>query len=228
MTEYKNVYSALAAAQGEIKNPSKDKAVDFQSQKGRVRYKYADLADCFDVIRPVLSKYGISITQPTEMVDDMITVKTVLSHGDSDTHIESIYPVCKVALPHKDMGGNLTYARRYALCAIVGIAADEDQDAEGTTDFNNEGKQTQKQKQTQQQDSSASQNGPTIPNSEADKIAQGLIKEFRQCTSSEELLSAGQSQAAVDFSNNAPESFVNFVMNAFNEKMAEFEGGENA
>lgn len=119
-----NIHTALAAAQAEIKNPEKNK----EANAGSYKYKYADIGDVLEAALPVLSKHGISVIQPTRIEDGQIILKTILTHGESDTSIESDYPVCSLNQDHRKMGGALTYARRYALCPMVGISPAEDLD----------------------------------------------------------------------------------------------------
>ena len=134
-----SIEEALAAAQqefpeieksktGKVKGESKatGKAFEFE-------YKYADIADILKVIRPILGKHGIAVTQSTQIEGRALTIKSVLRFraADGPQTIESDYPVCEVVADHQRMGGALTYARRYAFCALVGIAPDEDIDGNG-------------------------------------------------------------------------------------------------
>lgn len=125
--------TALAAAQGMMKNPVKKKTARIKSDKGSYEYKYADLAETFDVIRDPLSKNGLSVTQTMERVlvgDAQGTnffLATTLRHK-SGQWVSSYYPLPVGAKP-QEFGSVLTYARRYSLSAIVGIASDEDDDA---------------------------------------------------------------------------------------------------
>jgi len=119
---------ALAAAQGEIQDPHKGKT----AKAGSYEYKYADIADVLKVVRTALSKHHIAVVQPTLFDGDFIVVRTRLIHK-SGQFVESDYPVCKAIGEHQKMGAAMTYARRYALCSLVGVAADEDTDAQGAS-----------------------------------------------------------------------------------------------
>jgi len=120
------IAEALAAAQGEIQDPHKGKT----AKAGAYEYQYADIADVLKVVRVVLSKFHIAVSQPTMFDGEYIVLRTRLIHK-SGQYLESDYPVCKATGEHQKMGAAMTYARRYALCSIVGVAADEDMDAQG-------------------------------------------------------------------------------------------------
>lgn len=124
---------ALAKAQSEIKAPVKDRHVDFQPLgKARVKYSYADLANVLDAVREPLSKNGLSVLHVLTYSGDMYGLKTSLMHS-SGQFIESWYPLPdpgKQQIRAQEFGSALTYARRYSLCSIVGIAADEDDDGQ--------------------------------------------------------------------------------------------------
>jgi hypothetical protein len=119
--------AAMAKAQGVIKNPSKDKT------NPHFKNKYADIADGLECIRPALSAHGIAFFQVTEVIDDGVILTTRLVHAGSGQWIEGTYPVSKF-VKHQDMGAALTYARRQALFAIVGVHGDnEDVDGNDAT-----------------------------------------------------------------------------------------------
>lgn len=123
------LFTALAAAQGEIPTIPKTKRATIPGKDGRAgfSYAYADIADVLEAIRPVLAKHKLSIIQPTVMDGSALLIRTRIGHA-SGQWIESEYPVCSLGGDHQKMGGAMTYARRYALCSLVGIAADEDTD----------------------------------------------------------------------------------------------------
>jgi hypothetical protein len=114
--------AALAAAQGQMQSAR------FNRQNPHFRSKYADLASIWDAIREPLTKNALSVTQTTHLSDGAFTLTTILRHA-SGQWVSSEYPLPTTAKP-QEYGAALTYARRYSLSAIVGIAADEDDDAE--------------------------------------------------------------------------------------------------
>jgi hypothetical protein len=114
---------ALVAAQGGIKNITKEK------KNTHFKNNYADIADGLDVIRPALSANGLAVTQSTDFDQDrgLFTLHTRIYHISGEW-IGSTYPLPTNGKA-QDMGSAITYARRYALFALVGVAAtDEDND----------------------------------------------------------------------------------------------------
>jgi hypothetical protein len=118
------IAKAMAEAQGVIKNPAKDKT------NPHFKNTYADISSGLDVIRPALSKAGIAFFQATEVVEDGVILTTRLVHT-SGQWVEGTYPVGKFG-PHQQMAASLTYAKRQALFAIVGVHG-EDEDDDGQT-----------------------------------------------------------------------------------------------
>lgn len=112
--------AALAKAQGEMSFATKD------STNPAFRSRYADLASVVDAIRGPLSKYGIAFLQPTYMTDDGLPgVRTMLIHS-SGQWISSELIIRPQDSKAHSLGSALTYARRYSLSALVGIAPDDD------------------------------------------------------------------------------------------------------
>jgi len=126
-TKYANIHEALAACQGELQNPEKTKT----AKAGSYTYKYADIADVLNACRPVLSKHGIAVIQATVIEGDVMLLKTCLTYVDG-TSVDSLYPVCSFTNgDHQKIGAAMTYARRYALSSLLGIASEEDSDGQG-------------------------------------------------------------------------------------------------
>jgi ERF superfamily len=113
------IAKALSLAQGELKNAA------FDSKNPHFGNRYASLSSVRDAVIPSLSKQGIALVQATDCVDGMWTVVTRLIHS-SGQWIESVYPF-NLDKPQA-MGSALSYARRYSLSAITGIASEEDDD----------------------------------------------------------------------------------------------------
>jgi hypothetical protein len=126
---------ALAKAQAELENPEKSLTATIPSPfpNGENRsFRYASLASGLEIVRKCLSKHEIAAVQATAIDHDagLIKLTTTLVHGSGEW-IASDWPVCAVSetgAPHR-MGAALTYARRYALFALVGIAGEDDLDA---------------------------------------------------------------------------------------------------
>ncbi len=129
------ISEALAKAQSEIKAPVKNRHVDFQptfpdgKPKGqRVKYSYADLADVIEAVRIPLSKNSLAISHQMVLNDKNYDLRTVLMHSSGEW-IETFYPLPDpTAIRPQEFGSALTYARRYSLSALVGIASEEDDD----------------------------------------------------------------------------------------------------
>lgn len=115
-----NLWTALAKAQAEMKN------APLNCVNPHFKSKYADLASIRDAVIPTLAKHGLSVTQTTHYEDGNLVLHTTLWGPDGHS-IESAYPL-PVDKPQV-MGSAITYARRYTLAALVGIAAEEDDDA---------------------------------------------------------------------------------------------------
>lgn len=129
--EINEIASALAAAQAEMEpvicsKKGKVRGVDKHGKPYSYEYDYADLASVLEV-KKVLSKHGIAVTQPPAWLGgDIIPIWTRLIHK-SGQYIAAIYPVPRLDNP-QHQGSVITYARRYSLGAICGIAPEQDDD----------------------------------------------------------------------------------------------------
>ena len=129
------IASALAKAQSELTNPEKSLVATIRSPFPRESdrtFRYASLSSGLDIVRKALGKHEIATVQTTAIDKDagLIRLTTVLAHSSGEW-VSSDWPVCPVgetAAPHR-MGAALTYARRYALFTLVGIAGEDDLDA---------------------------------------------------------------------------------------------------
>ena len=127
--------AALARAQAELTNPEKTLTAVIRSPFPREEdrtFRYASLSSGLDIVRKTLSQQEIATIQTTriEQVTGRIHLTTLLAHASGEW-ISSDLPVCAskdVEAPHR-MGAALTYARRYALFALVGIAGEDDLDS---------------------------------------------------------------------------------------------------
>ena len=127
--------SALAKAQAVLVNPEKSLVATIRSEDagGAERsFRYASLASGLDIVRKTLGEHDIATVQTTQVDQSAGTINltTVLAHSSGEW-IASDWPVCPIsdtAAPHR-MGAALTYARRYALFTLVGIAGEDDLDA---------------------------------------------------------------------------------------------------
>jgi hypothetical protein len=143
------IATALAKAQTELSNPEKAMVGTVYNNRSDSpqTFRYASLSSGLDVIRKTLGGAQIAITQTTgiDRVSGMVNLNTVLLHTSGEW-ISSDWPVCQISetsAPRR-MGAALTYARRYALFTMVGIAGEDDLDAPDlTNDQPNGGKTTE-------------------------------------------------------------------------------------
>lgn len=122
--------AALSKAQGAMGTAKKDGEAEIVSQKGTYRYNYADLASVWDAVRKHLADNELSIVQQVHNDTKSVTVTTTLLHSSG----EFIRDRCW--LPVSDMrpqsvGSAITYARRYSMSALVGVATEDDDGAAG-------------------------------------------------------------------------------------------------
>jgi len=114
--------TALSKAQADITGALKDNSNPF------FKSKYADLASCWDACRKQLAANGLSVIQTTEPTEAGLMLVTTLAHS-SGQWVRGLMPVLTKDNSPQGQGSGLTYARRYALAAIVGLAQIDD-DAE--------------------------------------------------------------------------------------------------
>lgn len=135
---------ALAAAQGSMEAAKKDKKND------HFNYKYADLASCLDVCREPLSKNGLAVIQIPSDYDSTsrkVKIVTMLCHS-SGQYIKGGLEIVVTKPDAQGIGSAITYGRRYSLCAMVGIAQ-EDDDANQSCGIDTQAQQIQPKQQMQ-------------------------------------------------------------------------------
>jgi len=129
------IAGALAKAQTDLVNPEKSLTATIRSpfpREGDRSFRYASLSSGLDLVRKSLGRHEIATVQTTSIDEGagLIRLTTTLAHSSGEW-VSSDWPVCPVsetATPHR-MGAALTYARRYALFTLVGIAGEDDLDA---------------------------------------------------------------------------------------------------
>ena len=126
---------ALAKAQIELSNPEKSLVaiIRMDGPGGSDRaFRYAPLSSGLDIVRKTLGQHEIATVQTTaiDQTAGIVNLTTVLAHSSGEW-IASDWPVCAIAetATPRRMGAALTYARRYALFTLVGIAGEDDLDA---------------------------------------------------------------------------------------------------
>jgi len=127
--------SALAKAQAELVNPEKSLTATIRGGRpgeGERSFRYAPLASGLDIVRRTLGQHEIAAMQMTavDQAAGLVNLTTMLAHASGEW-IASDWPVCPIAemANPQRMGAALTYARRYALFTLVGIAGEDDLDA---------------------------------------------------------------------------------------------------
>jgi hypothetical protein len=129
------IAAALAKAQAELTNPEKSLVATIRASGPREtdqRFRYAALSSGLDIVRKALGGHEIATIQTTAIDKEagLIRLTTTLAHASGEW-LSSEWPVCPIAetAAPRRMGAALTYARRYALFTLVGIAGEDDLDA---------------------------------------------------------------------------------------------------
>jgi hypothetical protein len=239
--------TALAKAQGELVNPEKSLTASIRGERrgeGDRTFHYAPLASGLDIVRKTLGKHELAILQTTgiDQSNGMVNLTTVLAHSSGEW-MSSEYPVCQlvdIAVPHR-MGAALTYARRYALFALVGIAGEDDLDApdldivpdlaQFLTKANGRAAEEIHAKQnptgrfhvkSRHSRSAASDIRPQVFDTEKSKSTREcLIKEIERVTSPDEVTS--WAHAAIPIKNQLTTIDAELVEKAFAKQVAAFE-----
>src|SRR6202521_2365391 len=129
------IAAALAKAQAEMANPEKSLLGTIRSpfpREGDRTFRYAPLSSGLDIVRKSLGRHEIATIQTTAVDTEagLIRLTTVLAHASGEWVSSDwlVCPISEASAPHR-MGAALTYARRYALFTLVGIAREDDLDA---------------------------------------------------------------------------------------------------
>lgn len=170
--------AALAKAQGELENPLKD------ATNPHFRSKYATLDAGLNIVRSVLSKHGISVTQPTGFEDGVLMLYTRLACAGQ--WIQAEYPVSQFPVKQQELGSCLTYSRRYSLFSLVGIAGEEDDDANAATSPTPAPKRAAKPEAVE-----------LLSLDDSTRERDVMLKNLTLCTSTEEMLAWAQKTAGL-------------------------------
>ena len=129
------IAAALAKAQAELTNPEKSLIATIRASHPRENdqtFRYAALSSGLDIVRKALGGHEIATVQTTAIDNEagLIRLTTTLAHSSGEW-LSSEWPVCAIneTVAPRRMGAALTYARRYALFTLVGIAGEDDLDA---------------------------------------------------------------------------------------------------
>jgi|DEB0MinimDraft_12_1074336.scaffolds.fasta_scaffold00057_4 hypothetical protein len=116
----KSIATALASAQINMGKALK------QANNPHFRSKYADLGSVMDACLPALNEHGIAVIQPTGEDDTGRFVETIMIHGESGEQLSCRVPLIVAKNDMQGYGSAVTYARRYGLMAMAGIAPEDD------------------------------------------------------------------------------------------------------
>lgn len=116
--------ATLAAALAELQTQLPAISKDLTANVGSYRYSYADLAMISREVLPILGKLGLSFTSCPTLRDGRFVLAYQLLHS-SGAGIAGLYPLPEKGSP-QEIGGAITYARRYCLCAVTGVAPEDD------------------------------------------------------------------------------------------------------
>jgi hypothetical protein len=123
----KNLFKHLAAFQQEV-------PVIHKATQG-FGYSYADLPAIFEKINPLLAKHGLGFTQLIETIEGANYIKTIVYHAETGENLTSSVLIPYVQLKgmndYQGFGSGVTYYRRYALSAALGLVTDKDTDGSG-------------------------------------------------------------------------------------------------
>lgn len=128
MTDHPNLSAALAAFQAQLPTVVKGDVAQVKSDKASYSYRYVDLADLARAVLPALGKEGLSFTASPTLDDRGVFVLAYSLRHASGESIDGRYPLPSANQPAQQLGSAITYARRYALLAVTGVAAGDDDD----------------------------------------------------------------------------------------------------
>lgn len=120
-----SINEALADLQTQLPHISKNNKAEVPTKTGgKYTYQYADLAEITRQLLPLLGKLGLSFTSRPTMLGEQLVLVYELRHVSGE-QIDGVYPLPVRGTP-QEVGSAITYARRYCLCAVSGLAPDND------------------------------------------------------------------------------------------------------
>lgn len=126
-TVHPTLVAALAAFHRELPRVGKDNTAQVKSDKGQYTYRYADLSEISPVVLPLLGAHGLAWSTTPTIVDGVFVLAYELAHTSGETKTGT-WPLPDPRSSPQVLGSALTYARRYTLCAVTGIAPGSDDD----------------------------------------------------------------------------------------------------
>ena len=228
--------SALAKAQAELVNPEKSLTATIRSGRpgeGERSFRYAPLSSGLDIVRKTLGQHEIATMQTTavDQVGGLVNLTTILAHASGEW-IASDWPVCPIAemANPQRMGAALTYARRYALFTLVGIAGEDDLDAPdlctapATRTATESGELRHPPRQTRGPVRAAS--APVLSFDESAALRDRLLGEIRDLQSQES--ATNWAQGALAAKNRLSSKDAKLLEEAFEKRLPELSRSESA
>lgn len=121
----KDLAAALAAFQAELPAIHKGETANVVTSKGKYSYSYASLGDISKVVLPLLGKHGLAWATMPALNDTRFVLRYMLMHSSGESVVGE-YPL--TGNTPQEIGSAITYARRYCLCSVTGVAPDDDDD----------------------------------------------------------------------------------------------------
>jgi hypothetical protein len=240
--------SALAKAQAELVNPEKSLTATIRTGRageGERSFRYAPLSSGLDIVRKTLGQHEIATLQTTAIDQSagMVHLTTTLAHASGEW-IASDWPVCTIAetANPQRMGAALTYARRYALFTLVGIAGEDDLDAPdlcdgppslspSAVDRSFKPRDGQSRMPARTPGNRHGRGGrkaefPVILNPDSAALREKLVSELRSITSVD--LAAAWAREALSAKNSLTTTDAKFVEDAFERRLSELPSSDAA
>ncbi len=235
--------SALAKAQAELVNPEKSLTATIRTGRpgdSERSFRYAPLSSGLDIVRKTLGQHEIATLQTTaiDQTAGMVNLTTTLAHASGEW-IASDWPVCPIAetANPQRMGAALTYARRYALFTLVGIAGEDDLDApdlcDGPLSAAERPMDDQSRMPTRTPGDGHARGGSAkleravnLDPQQSAALREKLLIEVRNITSTD--LAAGWARATLAAKNSLTAADAKLVEDAFERRLSELPSSEAA
>lgn len=209
-TKTETLASALAAFQLELPTLGKGNVANVRSDKGNYSYRYADLAEVSTLVLPLMAKHGLSFSAKPTIDDGRFVLAYVLRHTSGETDA-GLYPLPSNATPQQ-VGSAITYARRYILTAISGVAPDEDDGGQAAAD-------------TRVAHQAYERPAPAAWDPETQVLIDAYMDEIRKAKTDEDIAVVGKSVAAARGSGDIPKAAYDRLAQAAATRKAELNGG---
>lgn len=126
------LFAAFGEYLSEVKNPPRSSVNTYLKNANGEPYHYSNLGDVLSATRPVLGKYGLSVTQVPRNHDGEVSVQTLLMHKDGSLMVFPGFSVKSGKTDAQSIVATVTYARRCALNAILSVYGEDDTDGQDT------------------------------------------------------------------------------------------------